>query len=92
MTKPDILISREQLSYGKYTRWAKDLSTAEVYGLLWLIGEHFGRQSALDFDYKSETYPGNRRKVAAGAALADFNRHPMTVDQVRAYMIESTKP
>ena len=36
-TEP-LVLDRERLSLGKYTRWARNLSDEEIYGLLWLIG------------------------------------------------------
>jgi hypothetical protein len=30
----------KEMSLGKYTRWAKDLTEDQMHALLWLVGEH----------------------------------------------------
>jgi hypothetical protein len=43
-TEP-LVLDRERLSLGKFTRWATNLSHKAIYVLLWLVGESSIRTS-----------------------------------------------
>jgi len=80
------------LSNGKYTKWMAELSLGQLNGLLWLVGEFAARSSADEFPCDDKSYPGDRRKYGALAALARFRREPMTLDQVLAYIRSTVRP
>lgn len=84
-------IDREKLALNKYARWAKDLTTDQLLGLLGLIGEFSYR--ARPGDYPLEGVVGaDRRKVAALRALARFNSHPLTDNEARRFIRAAMRP
>jgi len=70
-----IIIDREKLSFGKYTKRYADLSSDQMAGLLWLLGEWSARHD--------NHHP---RSQAAKKALMEFSRAPLTLEEVKALM------
>lgn len=78
------------LAESKYTNWMAHLSTDQLAGLLWLVGEFAARASRSDYP-TGEATGGERRKVAALRAIADFRKTPMGRDDVRRYIRATTR-
>lgn len=70
----ELCINRAVLRRGKYTRAYADLTSPQLFGLLWLIGE---------WSVRDGPHP---RRVAAGAAIRRFSQAPLTLDEAREYM------
>lgn len=76
MENPDTLsIERETLRMGKYTRGFDKLTTDQLHGLLWLLGEWTVRGDN-----------GHPRSTAAREALKTFNDKPCTLEEVHELM------
>lgn len=67
----EIVLDREELKFGKYTRSYAKLSSEQMEGLLWLLGEWTIRG---DNDHP--------RSVAAKKALLEFHQEPLSKQQV----------
>lgn len=59
---------RDTLRLGKYTHQFADLTSDEIAGLLWLLGEYVVRAERI-FPRVDEVSPGDRRRIAAHNAL-----------------------
>jgi len=94
---------REDLSHGKYTDWAADLTEDQVFVLLWAVGEFGGR--AYNEEIQARTGPGPSEstvEVRLGGSLsavraavglrimARYNsRRPLTLDELHATIREA---
>ena len=74
-----LVLNRDQLRLGKYTRWAAELSADEMYGLLWLLGE-FGIRTSESNLLDSIQEPGRARTGLLGA-LDFVHGHPLSQEQ-----------
>jgi len=79
-TTDDLTISREVLKMGKYTRGFDKLTTDQLHGLLWLLGEWTVRGDN-----------GHPRSEAARAALKEFNQAPLTLEEAHELMRNARK-
>ena len=70
----------------KYAGWMRGLADDELSGLLWLVGEFVARSSPEAHNLDVELYPGDRRRMAALKAIADFKNNPLGLDAVRKYI------
>lgn len=70
-----IVLDREKLRDGKYTRGLEKLTSDQLHGLLWLVGEWAVR---CDNDHP--------RSVAAKKAILNFFHDPLTLEEVYALM------
>lgn len=70
-----IVLDRERLRMGKYTRGLEKLTSDQLHGLLWLVGEWAVRG---DNDHP--------RSVAAKKAILEFFHDPLTLEEVYALM------
>lgn len=86
-----ITLDLDELSFGKYTRWAKNLTADQFNGLLWLIGEFMVRAYPSDYDYTKEI-GGRRRKIAALRAIAEFDRDPLGFEESLAWIRAAARP
>jgi hypothetical protein len=89
---------REDLSHGKYTDWATDLTEEQVFVLLWAVGEFGGRAYNEEIEARSGPGPsesmvkvrfsGSLSAVRAAVGLrimARYNcRQPLTRDELNA--------
>ena len=81
MENPDTLsIDRETLRMGKYTRSFDKLTTDQLHGLLWLLGEWTIRGDN-----------GHPRSEAAREALKLFGRNPLTIDEAHEVIRKAQK-
>jgi hypothetical protein len=71
----DITLSREKLRMGKYTRAYARLTSDELEGLLWLLGEWSVRRDG-----------GHPRADVALEALRNFSHEPLTLEEVYPLM------
>lgn len=70
-----LILDRETLRDGKYTRGYADMTPEQLEALLWLLGEW------------SIRYGGDHpRAVAAQDALLNFTRNPLTMAEVHELM------
>ncbi len=72
------------LADGKYTHWMAEFSSDQLAGLLWLVGEYAVRTSAMQ--ELPATSGGERRRVGASNAIANFRREPLTLDDAKQYI------
>ena len=81
-----ITLDRERLRLGKYFgRYAK-LTSDQMYGLLWLLGEW-----SIRADEEEGKYIGNEaRSIAARKALLEFHMKPLTLDQAMRLMRDAS--
>ena len=79
-TEP-LILDRERLSLGKYTRWARNLSDEEIYGLLWLIGE-FGIRTCEETLLDSIQEIGRARTGLLGV-LEFVHGRPLSEEQAK---------
>jgi hypothetical protein len=71
--------------YGKYTRWAKDMTDDELVGLLWMIGEYAIRSSPTEHEIHQRQSIGERRRLGALNSIVRFQQGKrFTVADVRA--------
>lgn len=75
-----LTIDREKLRFGKYTRGYSELSSEQLNGLLWLLGEWSCRSSL------SDPMGSHWRSKFAFEALLKFSRKPLTLNDVTALM------
>lgn len=75
MDNNKIVLDREELGFGKYTNAYAGISSDQMEGLLWLLGEWSIRG---DIDHP--------RAQAAKKALLEFSHSPLTRDEVGALM------
>lgn len=83
--KDKLVLDRESLWLGKYTRGFDKLSSEQLEGLLWLIGEWSVRSSLED---PMGYHP---RSKAAFKAMLEFKRKPLTREEAMALMRESVR-
>ena len=82
-----LVINRDSLSAGKYTRWASRLSPDQLYALLWMIGE-FGIRSSPDDSGITNGHEG--RKEAARKAIVNFTYgRPIGFEEGRQIVLTS---
>jgi hypothetical protein len=74
-----LVLNRDQLRLGKYTRWAAELSADEMYGLLWLLGE-FGIRTSAENLPDSILEKGRARTGLLGA-LGFVHGQPLSQEQ-----------
>lgn len=77
-----ICLNRKQLSLGKYTSWAADLSEEQLYGLLWMVGEFGIRASAHD-PQSDARYPDLRRDAGRQAVIDYVRGQARTLAEVQ---------
>lgn len=74
---------RHELSMGKYTRWAANLTENRLQGLLWLLGELLVRLKPEDIDHLRQLHP--RAVAALRWLLAGYRSGAMpTIGEVKA--------
>jgi hypothetical protein len=82
-----ITLDRQRLRMGKYTRAYADLTSDQLVGLLWLLGEWSGRAQ------EDGSLIGNKsRATEAIAALRLFHRYPLTDEEAKALMRDAGRP
>ena len=76
-----LCIDRVDLRLGKYTNRYHELTSEQLHGLLWLLGEWSCR-------VREDGTIGARkaRGKAAIEALREFHHRPLTIDEVKALM------
>ena len=74
-----LVLNRDQLRLGKYTRWAAELSEDEMYTLLWLLGE-FGIRTSAEHLPDSIREKGRARTGLLGA-LGFVHGQPLSQEQ-----------
>ena len=75
-----ITLDRENLRQGKYTRAYKDLTSDQLEGLLWLLGEWAIRHG------------GNHpRAEAAQKALLEFSNTPLGIEEVKSLIRKANR-
>jgi hypothetical protein len=74
-----LVLNRDQLRLGKYTRWAAELSDDEMYGLPWLLGE-FGIRSSAENLLDAIREKGRARTGLLGA-LGFVHGIPLSKDE-----------
>ena len=80
-----LTVSRKSLRLGKYTNRFADLTSDQLNGLLWLVGEFSSR--AVPDEFKVEEQVGGMRRWAAALnAMASFGNRPLGLEEVRALM------
>jgi hypothetical protein len=77
-----LLLDRDRLRTGKYTRWAANLTEEQVYGLFWLLGE-FGIRTHPASLPDAITEPGRARTGLLGA-LGFVHGRPLTQEEAMA--------
>jgi hypothetical protein len=76
-----LTLDRESLRLGKYTQGYENLTSTQLEGLLWLLGEWSCRV------HEDGTFGANKaRAQAAFDALRVFHRKPLTLEEVKALM------
>lgn len=76
----------ESLRLGKYTARYADLTSDQLQGLLWLLGEWSSRVR------HDGTFGGNKaRAQAAIDALREFHRKPLTLGEAQALMRDADR-
>lgn len=72
------------ITHGKYTYWARELTDDQLVGLLWCVGEFGIRAWPEDHDVGNADTPAEARKIGALDMLVGFaRRKPKTIDEVR---------
>lgn len=94
-TNEPLLLDREHLKTGKYTRWAAELSAEEMYGLIWLLGE-FGIRTS-EYNLLSSIQEIGRARTGLLGALGFVHGHPLSQEQAmqairNAYKKKTTEP
>ena len=79
-TEP-LMLDRDELGLGKYTKGYANLTDKQLHGLLWLLGEWSCRA-----DHDGSVKGGHARGQAALKALRSFNRNPFTLDEAQELM------
>lgn len=81
-----LVIERQELRRGKYTSGYDKLTSDQLHGLLWLLGEWSCRAHA------DGTLSANRpRGEAARRALCRFPRDPLTLEEAKALMRKAAR-
>lgn len=78
-----LVLDRPNLRLGKYTRCYSELTSDQLNGLLWLLGEWSGR---VRYNRSLGKNAGGRRGQAAIDALQEFRRDPIGLEEVKALM------
>lgn len=76
-----------ELDHGKYTHGMSTLTDEQLVGLLWLVGEFAMRASPGAFPLAGVVGSGKRRMIGALRALTTFRHKPMTMSEVREYIL-----
>jgi hypothetical protein len=79
-TEP-LVLDRERLSLGKYTRWARNLSDEEIYGLLWLVGE-FGIRTS-EYNLLDSIQETGRSRTGLLGVLGFVHGYPLSLEQAK---------
>ncbi len=72
---------QSELAHGKYTKWAADLTEAELYNLLWLVGE-FGVRTPEDSE--GPVIGASHRRAGARWGIVQYVRCRRAVSFQRA--------
>lgn len=84
--KDPLVLDREALRLGKYTRGYDKLTSEQLHGLLWLFGEWACRA------HPDGGVTGcHTRAIEALAAMRQFARKPLTLDEVQALMRDAAR-
>ena len=75
-----LVLNRDQLRLGKYTRWAAELSADEMYGLLWLLGE-FGIRTSAEYLLPDSIREKGRARSGLLGALGFVHGQPLSQEQ-----------
>ena len=81
-----LTLDREELRLGKYTKGCERWTPEQLRGLLWLLGEWTCR-----VDHDGSVKGAHARGQAAFKALLNFNRNPLTIDEVQELMRNSKR-
>lgn len=84
-TEP-LMIDRDELQLGKYTKGYANLTDEQLHGLLWLLGEWSCRA-----DHDGSVKGGHARGQAALKALRSFNRNPFTLEEAQELMRDAAR-
>lgn len=86
LTEEPLTLDRESLRLGKYTRGYENLTSTQLEGLLWLLGEWSCRV------HEDGTFGANKsRAQAAFHALREFSRKPLTLEEVKSLIRKAAK-
>lgn len=81
-----LVLDRESLRLGKYTKGYDKLTSEQLHGLLWLLGEWACRA------HPDGGVTGcHTRAIDALAALRQFTRKPLTLDEVQQLMRDAAR-